>query len=179
MFAPRDADWAGRIWPGLANPAPFSRSNRCGRSGCTALAGASTAKRRASSGKFSYRSTGFCSGWSRRSIAISLPESATIGKGLRIWHFGGIFINGSAVIGNNCTLRQGVTIGNRHKGGPSPVLGDNVELGAYAQILGDVRIGNNCRIGAMSVVLTDVPDGAAVGQPARIIPPGTVTFLFT
>jgi serine O-acetyltransferase len=113
------------------------------------------------------------------SIGISLPKSATIGKGLRIWHFGCIFINGSAVIGSNCTLRQGVTIGNRHEAGPSPVLGDNVELGAYAQILGDVRVGNNCRIGAMSVVLTDVPDGAtAVGQPARIIPAGTVTFLF-
>lgn len=103
---------------------------------------------------------------------ISLPKSCVIGKGLRIWHFGGIFINGAAVIGENCTLRQGVTIGNRHEGGASPVLGDDVELGAYAQILGGIRIGNRCKIGAMAVVLTDVPDGAtAVGQPARILPP--------
>lgn len=101
---------------------------------------------------------------------ISLPKSCVIGKGLRIWHFGGIFVNGSAVIGENCTLRQGVTIGNRYEGDASPVLGDHVELGAYAQILGNVRIGNYCRIGAMTVVLTDVPDGAtAVGQPARIV----------
>jgi serine O-acetyltransferase len=102
---------------------------------------------------------------------ISLPKSCIIGEGLRIWHFGGVFVNGAAVIGDNCTLRQGVTIGNRHEGGASPVLGDNVELGAYAQILGGVRIGSNCRIGAMAVVLMDVPDGAtAVGQPARVVP---------
>jgi len=67
-------------------------------------------------------------------------------------------------------MRQGVTIGNRREGGPVPVIGDNVEFGAYAQVLGGVRVGDNCRIGAMSVVLSDVPDGAtAVGAPARII----------
>lgn len=101
---------------------------------------------------------------------ISLPKAATIGPGLRIWHFGNIFIHPDVKIGANCTLRQGVTIGNRHPGGPVPVLGDNVELGAYAQILGGVRIGNNCRVGAMSVVLHDMPDGStAVGAPARLI----------
>jgi serine O-acetyltransferase len=104
---------------------------------------------------------------------ISLPKSARIGPGLRIWHFGGIFLHGDAVLGANCTLRQGVTIGNRHEGGPTPVIGDNVELGAYAQVLGGVRIGDNCRIGAMSVVLHDVPDGATVvGAPARIVERG-------
>jgi serine O-acetyltransferase len=109
---------------------------------------------------------------------ISLPKSCSIGKGLRIWHFGCIFVNGAAVIGENCTLRQGVTIGNRHEGGPSPVIGDNVEFGAYAQILGGIRVGNNCQIGAMAVVLMDIPDGAtAVGQPARIIPPRSATAL--
>jgi serine O-acetyltransferase len=67
-------------------------------------------------------------------------------------------------------LRQGVTIGNRHDDGPVPVIGDNVEFGAYAQVLGGVRIGNNCRIGAMSVVLDDVPEGATVvGVPARVV----------
>ena len=104
---------------------------------------------------------------------VCLPKSATIGPGLRIWHFGGVFIHPDVVIGANCTLRQGVTIGNRVEDGPVPVLGDDVELGAYAQVLGGVRIGNRCRIGAMSVVLTDVPEGAtAVGVPARIIPGG-------
>jgi serine O-acetyltransferase len=104
-------------------------------------------------------------------VGVSLPKSAIIGPGLRIWHFGGVFIHPDAVIGANCTLRQGVTIGNRNVDGPVPVLGDDVELGAYAQVLGGVRIGNRCRVGAMSVVLNDMPDGAtAVGAPALIIP---------
>lgn len=103
---------------------------------------------------------------------ISLPKSAEIGPGLRIWHFGSIFIHPHARIGANCTLRQGVTIGNRVEDGPVPVIGDNVDFGAYAQVLGHVHIGDNCKIGAMSVVLTDVPDGCtAVGTPARIIRP--------
>ncbi|MDI1298242.1 serine O-acetyltransferase [Methylotenera sp.] len=101
---------------------------------------------------------------------ISLPKSALIGGGLRIWHFGGVFINSGAVIGKNCTLRQGVTIGNRTEDGQLPVIGDNVDIGAYAQVLGGVKISSNSKIGAMSVVLTDVPEGAtAVGNPARII----------
>jgi|SRR5450830_789532 len=100
----------------------------------------------------------------------SIPKSAVIGPGLRIWHFGGIFIHANAVIGENCTLRQGVTIGNRGESDMVPVIGHNVDIGAYAQILGNVRIGDNCKIGAMSVVLQSVPDGAtAVGIPARII----------
>lgn len=103
-------------------------------------------------------------------VGVSLPKSVQIGPGLRIWHFGGIFIHPDTVIGANCTLRQGVTIGNRQQGGPVPVLGDDVELGAYAQVLGGIRIGHGCKIGAMAVVLCDVPDGAtAVGAPARII----------
>lgn len=101
---------------------------------------------------------------------ISLPKSCKIGPGLRIWHFGNIFIHPKSIIGENCTLRQGVTIGNRVENGPAPVIGDNVDFGAYAQVLGGITIGNNCKIGAMSVVLSDVPDGAtAVGAPARII----------
>jgi len=106
-------------------------------------------------------------------FGISLPKSVKAGPGLRIWHFGNIFIHPEVVIGANCTLRQGVTIGNRNPGGPVPKIGDNVEFGAYAQVLGGVRIGNNCRIGALSVVLEDVPDGAtAVGIPARLVRPG-------
>ena len=102
---------------------------------------------------------------------ISLPKSARIGPGLRIWHFGNVFVHPDAVLGANCTLRQGVTIGNRREGGPVPRLGDDVELGAYAQVLGGVRVGQGARIGAMAVVLVDVPDGAAaVGNPARIVP---------
>jgi serine O-acetyltransferase len=63
-----------------------------------------------------------------------------------------------------------VTIGSRVDGGPVPVLEDDVDLGAYAQVLGDVRVGKGAKIGAMSVVLCDVPAGAtAVGVPARVI----------
>lgn len=104
-------------------------------------------------------------------FGIGIPKSVCIGPGLRIWHFGNIFIHSNVVIGSNCTLRQGVTIGNRYNDDRVPVIGDNVEFGAYAQVLGEIRVGNNCKIGAMSVVLCDVPDGAtAIGIPARIVP---------
>jgi serine O-acetyltransferase len=103
---------------------------------------------------------------------ISLPKEAIFGPGIRIWHFGGIFVHPDTRVGKGCTLRQGVTLGNRYAAGPCPTLGDNVELGAYAQVLGGVTIGDNCRIGAMAVVLQDVPSGAsAVGNPARLIWP--------
>lgn len=101
---------------------------------------------------------------------VSLPKTAEIGPGLRIWHFGNIFLTHDVRLGARCTLRQGVTIGNRHEDGPSPILDDDVELGAYAQVLGGVRVGRGAKIGAMSVVIQDVPAGAiAVGVPARII----------
>jgi serine O-acetyltransferase len=101
---------------------------------------------------------------------ISIPKSARVGPGLRIYHFGTIIVHADAQIGANCTLRHGVTIGNRVDNGPVPVIEDDVELGAYAQVLGGVRIGQGAKIGALSVVLYDVPPGAvAVGVPARII----------
>ena len=101
---------------------------------------------------------------------ISIPKTVSAGPGLRIYHFGNIFVHKDAVLGANCTLRQGVTIGNRVEDGPVPVLEDDIELGAYAQVLGGVHIGRGAKVGAMSVVLEDVPAGAtAVGIPARII----------
>jgi serine O-acetyltransferase len=101
---------------------------------------------------------------------ISLPRTARIGPGLRIHHFGGIVIHPDAVIGAGCTMRHGVTIGEREEGGSVPTIEDGVDIGAYAQLLGGIRIGSRARIGAMSVVLTDVPaDAAAVGNPARVI----------
>src|SRR4051812_31125144 len=101
---------------------------------------------------------------------ISISKSVAIGPGLRIWHFGNIFIHPGVTIGANCTLRQGVTIGNLRDNGAVPVIEDDVEFGAYAQVLGPVRIGRGARIGAMCVVLHDVPaGGTAVGNPARIL----------
>jgi serine O-acetyltransferase len=74
-------------------------------------------------------------------------------------------------IGSDCTLRQAVTIGNRAADGPVPVLGDGVDLGAYAQVLGGVTLGDGCRVGALSVVVHGVSPGAtAVGTPARVPP---------
>lgn len=108
------------------------------------------------------------------STGISLPVSCRIGPGLRIWHFGGIFLHPNVRIGRNCTLRQGVTIGNRYNDEVVPHLGDDVEVGAYAQILGGVRVGDEAKIGALSVVLQDVPAGSSVaGVPAKLINQGT------
>jgi serine acetyltransferase len=107
---------------------------------------------------------------------ICLPHNAKIGPGLRIHHFGGIFINPRTVIGANCTLRQGVTLGNRHEDGGAPIVGSNVDFGAYAQVLGEVRIGDNAKIGAMSVVLEDVPANCTVvGNPARVVRGGNTS----
>lgn len=102
---------------------------------------------------------------------IHLPRGAKIGPGLRIWHFGGIVLNPDTVIGKNCTLRHGVTIGNRHSDHDVPVIGDNVDIGVGAVIMGAIVIGNNVSIGANAVVLCDVPDNhIAVGVPAKIYP---------
>ena len=103
---------------------------------------------------------------------ISIPESATIGRRLRIEHFGGVIVHSCTVIGNDCLLRQNVTLGNRSEAKPmeAPVLGDRVQIGAGAVVLGNVRIGDDAIIGANAVVLRDVPAGAvAVGNPARLI----------
>jgi len=103
-------------------------------------------------------------------IGVSLPKSVDVGGGLRIYHFGNIFIHKNAKIGKNCILRQGVTLGNRYNDEFSPTLADGVELGAYAQILGNVRLGKECKVGAMTVVLKDVPAGKTIcGQAGQII----------
>lgn len=105
-------------------------------------------------------------------LGISIGGSARIGRRLNIEHFGNIIIHGGAVIGDDCVIRQGVTIGNRHEKKPfeAPVLGNGVVVGAGAKILGRVCIGNDVSIGANAVVIEDVPDFAVVvGIPARVV----------
>jgi serine O-acetyltransferase len=102
---------------------------------------------------------------------ISLPPSATIGAGLHVGHFGGIIVHSDAILGERCAIGPGVVIGARGQGvAGTPVLGDGVYVGVGAKILGPVTIGSDVRIGANSVVISDLPDHAtAVGIPARIV----------
>ena len=103
-------------------------------------------------------------------LGIELPCEAVIGDRLVIEHTGTIVISGDAIFGNDCILRQGVTVGLRHRGvRGSPQLGDRVDIGAGAKLLGPIRIGNDVAIGANAVVLCDVPDNCiAIGIPARV-----------
>ncbi len=100
---------------------------------------------------------------------ISIPAQVQIGKGLRIHHFGGIFIHSDVVIGEGCTIYQGVTLGDLGGWGGVPSVGNHVLLGAGAKVLGNITIGDHVRIGANAVVLESVPSGClAVGVPAKI-----------
>jgi len=93
-----------------------------------------------------------------------------IGPGLFIAHGHGTSLSGSK-IGANCYVHQGVTIGWDYRSERTPIIGDNVFIGAGAVIVGAVTIGDGARIGANAVVLSDVPPGAtAVGVPARVLP---------
>lgn len=103
---------------------------------------------------------------------ITIGVSAKIGRRLVIEHSGAIVVHGHAVIGDDCIIRQGVTIGNRRINRPldAPHIGHRVNIGAGAMILGAISVGDDAQIGANAVVLVDVPAGAtAVGVPARII----------
>ncbi|HEY0090922.1 MAG TPA: serine acetyltransferase [Flavobacterium sp.] len=95
----------------------------------------------------------------------------TIGKGLYIGHFGGITIHGDAVIGENCNISQGITIGVlvRGKNAGVPTIGDRVFIGPGAVILGGIKIGNDALIGTNSVVNFDVPEKAVVATPVASI----------
>ncbi|MCV2368866.1 serine O-acetyltransferase [Roseateles oligotrophus] len=108
--------------------------------------------------------------WIQITTGVDLPCETRVGRRLLIEHFGGIIVSGDTVIGDDVTLRHGVTLGLRRTGVPgAPVIGDRVDIGAGAKILGPVRIGADAVIGANAVVLCDVPAGAlAVGVPARI-----------
>jgi serine O-acetyltransferase len=101
---------------------------------------------------------------------VELPCEATIGRNFVIDHFGGIIVSGFAVFGDGCRIRNGVVVGLKNVDEPcAPVIGNNVDIGAGAKLLGPIRIGNNVIVGANAVVITDVPDNCvAVGVPAII-----------
>jgi serine O-acetyltransferase len=101
---------------------------------------------------------------------IELPCETKIGRRFKIDHFGGIIVSGDAVFGDDTLIRHGVTVGLSHTGDRgSPQIGDRVDIGAGAKILGPIVIGDDVTIGANAVVIRDVPaNSVAVGIPARI-----------
>ncbi|NBR48835.1 serine acetyltransferase [bacterium] len=103
-------------------------------------------------------------------MGIELDYQTDVGSGLSLQHGMGLVVHQKSRIGSGCLLRQGVTIGERCSGGPLPVIGNDVEIGANAIILGAVTLGDGAVVGAGSVVLHDVPKGGIVaGNPAKII----------
>jgi serine O-acetyltransferase len=110
--------------------------------------------------------------WIEIITGITLPYSAKIGHSFYIGHHGNIIINANSVIGNNCNISQGVTIGvsGRDENRGVPVIGNNVYIGANATIAGSIHIGDNSVIGANSLVIRNVSPGTTVvGVPAQEI----------
>ncbi|CAM4063258.1 Serine acetyltransferase [Pseudomonas reidholzensis] len=101
---------------------------------------------------------------------VELPCEVVVGRNFVIDHFGGIIISGYARFGDDCRIRNGVVVGLKNVSEPTaPVIGNNVDIGAGAKLLGNIRIGDNVVIGSNAVVLIDVPDNClAVGVPATI-----------
>ncbi len=109
----------------------------------------------------------------RNTYGIELLYTAKLGRRVVIQHQGGIVIHSHCSIGDDCVIRQNVTLGMRYSDRPmdAPKLGKKVDIGAGANILGDITIGDNAIIGANAVVLQNIPAGAtAVGIPAKILP---------
>lgn len=103
---------------------------------------------------------------------VEIHPGAKIGKGLFIDHGAGVVIGETTVIGNNCLLYQGVTLGGngKDKGKRHPTLGNNVMVGCGAKVLGPFTIGDNVKIAANAVVLNEIPANCtAVGAPARVV----------
>ena len=103
---------------------------------------------------------------------IELPCEVKLGRNFVIDHFGGVIISGYAVFGNDCRIRNGVVVGLSRVDDPcAPVIGNNVDIGCGAKLLGRITIGDNVLIGANAVVLCDVPaNSIAVGVPAVVKP---------
>ena len=103
---------------------------------------------------------------------IDIPPSTRVGPGLYLNHPGGIVVNSGAVIGANCNLSHGVTLGQANRGPRAglPTVGDGVFIGPGAKLIGAIHVGDDVAIGANAVVTSDLPDHAvAGGVPARIV----------
>jgi serine O-acetyltransferase len=109
---------------------------------------------------------------SRFLTGVEIHPAAKIGKRLFLDHGSGIVIGETTIIGDDCTLYQGVTLGGtgKDKGKRHPTLGNNVMVGAGARVLGPFKVGDNSKIAANAVVLEEIPpNSTAVGVPARIV----------
>ena len=107
-------------------------------------------------------------------LGIELPRKLTAGKGLIIYHGQALIVNQAVVLGENCVLRNSVTIGHKKLADGTfsncPRIGSNVDIGANVCIIGDVTVGDNVIIGAGAVVINDIPSNCvAVGNPARVL----------
>jgi serine O-acetyltransferase len=110
--------------------------------------------------------------WARLITGIEIHPGAEIGHRFFVDHGMGVVIGETTIIGDDVTLYQGVTLGGTGKetGKRHPTLRNNVVIGAGARVLGNITIGENCRVGAGSVVLRDVPDNSTVvGVPGHIV----------
>lgn len=108
----------------------------------------------------------------RNATGIEIHPAAQIGKRLFIDHGCAVVIGETAIIGDNCTIYQGATLGGtgKHVGKRHPTIGNNVMIGAGAKVLGPITIGDNSKIAAGAVVLKDIPENStAVGVPARVV----------
>lgn len=106
----------------------------------------------------------------RNLYGIELPVGAVVGRRFSIAHQGGIVLNAQTVIGDDCLLRHNTTIGVGGGGGSAPTIGNRVEIGAGAVLIGGISIGDDAKVGPNAVVMKDVPaGGSAFATPARII----------
>lgn len=108
----------------------------------------------------------------RKKTGIEIHPAAQIGKGLFIDHGMGVVIGETAIVGENCTLYQGVTLGGtgKDKGKRHPTIGNNVTIGSGAKVLGPFTVGDNSKIAANAVVLNEIPaNSTCVGVPAHIV----------
>jgi serine O-acetyltransferase len=110
--------------------------------------------------------------WARFFTAIEIHPGAQIGHRLFIDHGMGVVIGETSIVGDDVTLYQGVTLGGtgKEKGKRHPTIGNGVVVGSGAKVLGNILVGDNCRVGAGSVVLRSIPENSTiVGVPGHIV----------